>query len=153
MDLTDSGEEVVGKAQNIWSSRKALFVNCINGIGLHVVISTGWGFGMCLCVGSGGGQCGAEQGRLQRPTPRSSRSANSCDVISAYLPLELNTECCICKDSKGFPKNITNREKEMPGFQGSHRVAENLRHQLPWTSSRRCLVWVCQGVFDSGASS
>lgn len=34
--------------------------------------------------------------------------ANSCDVISAYLYLELNTECYISKDSKGFPKNITN---------------------------------------------
>lgn len=64
----------------------------------------------CVCVGvlgEGAVWGGAGEG-CRDHAKKQPGQANSCDVISAYLPLELNTECCISKDSKGFPKNITN---------------------------------------------
>ena len=78
----------------------------------------------------------------------------SCDVIIGHLHLELNTECCISKDSKGFPKNITNNrgEKRYPDSKDLTILLKTYDASF-LDFLRRCLVWVCQGVFDSGVSS
>ena len=87
-----------------------MFVNCVHCIGLHVVISHRLGLRDVFVWGlAGEGAVWDRAGEGCRDLAKKQPGrVNSCDVISAYLHLELNTECCISKDSKGFPKNITN---------------------------------------------
>jgi hypothetical protein len=52
--------------------------------------------------------CKTEQKAAKTVVRSSVVQVDICDVTDENLHLELNTECCIPKDSKGFPKNITN---------------------------------------------
>lgn len=75
----------------------------------------------------------------------------SCEVMGEYLRLELNTECCFFEDSKGLPKNITNNrgEKRYPDSKDLTMVLKTYDSSF-LDFLRRCLVWVCPGVFACG---
>lgn len=114
---------------------------------LHMVISNWWR--LWVCLGEERGDSARECCRV--PSEKHCGWMNSCDVTDASWHLELNPECCISKDSKGFPKNITNNrgKKRYPDSKDLTMVLKTYDTSF-LDFLRRCLVWVCQGVFASG---